>query len=67
MKPKKKDLMILLIDEDTYYITQRKPFLYIFKIWQILMYVEADGNEELPIEFKTKKEAEDFIEQISQD
>jgi hypothetical protein len=66
MRFKKKDLMILLMSEGVFHIMVRQPFLYIFRIWKILTYTEAEGSEEIPVEFKTKAEAEQFITEITE-
>ncbi len=59
-KPIKTDFRIEKMSEDCYMISKKYKFLFILYVWITLTYFTEDSIE-LPLEFKSLKEAEDFI------
>ena len=64
MKLNKQDFLITQFDRDHFRISIRKPFLFIFTRWVELTHVDADGEDEQPVEYKTFDDAANFINDI---
>lgn len=62
MKPRKKDLMIILHDDDRFRVYLRKRIFLVFHRW-----VEIADEAGEALEFKSRQESLDFIENISED
>lgn len=62
MKPTKKDFQITQFDKDRYRVSIRKRILFIFWLWIEL--TEVDGDKEVPVDFNTFDECNDFINSI---
>ena len=58
------DFQILYITEGCYRVAIRRKVLWFFYKWDTITYQEAENSEEKPLEFKTFKEANEFIESI---
>lgn len=61
---KKTDFKIIYVTEGCYRIEIRTKFLWFFYLWELIMLQETEHSDEVPMEFKTFKEAESFIDFI---
>lgn len=62
MRFNKSDFMIVRKKKKNYHILIKSKFLFIFERWLILTAQDTENTEPYPIEFKTFKEANEFIE-----
>lgn len=61
----KRDIQIILEDEECFRIQIKKHFLIFFTRWITLSYRETENTDEIPVEFKTLQEAKDFVNKIT--
>jgi hypothetical protein len=66
MKLKKSDFQITYETEGCYRLLVREKFFWIFKRWVFVTTQEAEHSDETPLEFKTFKEATDFVDLIAE-
>ena len=66
MKVKKTELMIIYHSENSYGVSIRKKIFWFIKKWAPITCQESENSKEVPMEFRSFKEANDFIETIAE-